>query len=304
MNAPLWIVTRCAVSAVDGDAAPDPDQAALWGAGRVFGLEHPERWGGLLDLPPDPDDRSVQRVLGVLAGAGGGGPGRRACSGRVRPPDRARRPGGPAAAPDRVRGLAGRHRPGDRRYRRAGWCGGALAGRAPAGAPRPGGPPRQVRARHGGARSRADQQERPGHRGRLRCERPERDGRTAGRGAGRPAVAGGVPPGGSIADHTAGRAHRGHADRGAGREGRWRAAPGRADQRPRPGHVRAVLLHRGHLGQRRPGRLCRCQRLPGRAGRPARGGRALRPRRSPGGHGLVRAWAADPRPSASCASVA
>src|SRR6185369_11564068 len=31
--------------------APDPAQAALWGLIRTFAREHPDRWGGLLDLP-------------------------------------------------------------------------------------------------------------------------------------------------------------------------------------------------------------------------------------------------------------
>ncbi|MDT0310430.1 SDR family NAD(P)-dependent oxidoreductase, partial [Streptomyces sp. DSM 44917] len=52
--APLWLVTAGAV-AVAGDegGGPSPAQAMAWGLGRVAGLEHPERWGGLLDLPPD-----------------------------------------------------------------------------------------------------------------------------------------------------------------------------------------------------------------------------------------------------------
>ena len=29
-----------------------PDQAAIWGLGRTFALEHPAEWGGLIDLDP------------------------------------------------------------------------------------------------------------------------------------------------------------------------------------------------------------------------------------------------------------
>ncbi|RLL70608.1 type I polyketide synthase [Streptomyces sp. Z26] len=51
-DAPLWCLTRGAVAA-DGEAAPyAPAQAAVWGLGRVAALEHPDRWGGLVDLPP------------------------------------------------------------------------------------------------------------------------------------------------------------------------------------------------------------------------------------------------------------
>jgi len=48
---PLWIVTRGACEA-DLEADVRPIQAALWGMGRVFALEHPEAWGGLIDLDP------------------------------------------------------------------------------------------------------------------------------------------------------------------------------------------------------------------------------------------------------------
>nr|UYV85220.1 polyketide synthase [Streptomyces sp. AJS327] len=50
-GARLWMLTRGAVSTPGADAAPDPAQAAVWGLGRVFGLEHPDHYGGLIDLP-------------------------------------------------------------------------------------------------------------------------------------------------------------------------------------------------------------------------------------------------------------
>ncbi|WP_344340934.1 acyltransferase domain-containing protein, partial [Streptomyces rhizosphaericus] len=56
VDGPLWCVTRGAVSVVDGDLV-DPDQAGIWGLGRVIGLEYPDRWGGLIDLPAELDDR-------------------------------------------------------------------------------------------------------------------------------------------------------------------------------------------------------------------------------------------------------
>ncbi|MGW6570513.1 SDR family NAD(P)-dependent oxidoreductase, partial [Streptomyces sp. NPDC054975] len=69
--APLWCVTRSAVDAVDDDPATDPAQAQLWGLGAVVGIEHPNRWGGLIDLPEVVDERVVRRVVGVLAAGGG-----------------------------------------------------------------------------------------------------------------------------------------------------------------------------------------------------------------------------------------
>jgi acyl transferase domain-containing protein/acyl carrier protein len=58
LDAPLWCLTRGAVATgrSAGLRAVRPEQAAVWGLGRVVGLEHPDRWGGLIDLPPDLDD--------------------------------------------------------------------------------------------------------------------------------------------------------------------------------------------------------------------------------------------------------
>jgi acyl transferase domain-containing protein len=50
VEAPLWCVTQGAVS-VGPDDVVAPVQAQVWGLGRVVGLEHPGRWGGLIDLP-------------------------------------------------------------------------------------------------------------------------------------------------------------------------------------------------------------------------------------------------------------
>ncbi|RSN32712.1 polyketide synthase [Amycolatopsis sp. WAC 04169] len=65
LDAPLWIVTTGAV-AVGRSESPNA-QAAVWGLGRAIGLEHPERWGGLVDLPGELDERAAARLAGVLA---------------------------------------------------------------------------------------------------------------------------------------------------------------------------------------------------------------------------------------------
>ncbi|WP_442906959.1 type I polyketide synthase [Kitasatospora sp. NBC_01246] len=69
IGAPLWPATRGAVAAGPGEALAHPVQAQVWGLGRVVGLEHPERWGGLVDLPEVLDDRAGARLVAVLAGA-------------------------------------------------------------------------------------------------------------------------------------------------------------------------------------------------------------------------------------------
>ncbi|WP_323185613.1 type I polyketide synthase [Kitasatospora sp. NBC_01287] len=69
--APLWLATRGAVSTEPGAESTDLAQAQLWGLGRVIGLEHPERWGGLVDLPSAAgpwDERWAERLGAVLAG--------------------------------------------------------------------------------------------------------------------------------------------------------------------------------------------------------------------------------------------
>ncbi|WP_344869562.1 beta-ketoacyl synthase N-terminal-like domain-containing protein, partial [Amycolatopsis ultiminotia] len=68
VTAPLWVLTSGAVSTGASDVLTSPVQAQVWGLGRVVGLEHAGRWGGLLDLPPAWDDRSTARVCSALAG--------------------------------------------------------------------------------------------------------------------------------------------------------------------------------------------------------------------------------------------
>nr|WP_257232552.1 type I polyketide synthase [Streptomyces sp. Rer75] len=71
LRAPLWCVTRGAVSAARDDRVSHPAQGALWGFGRVVALEQPGLWGGLVDLPETLDQRAATRLAGVLAGLDG-----------------------------------------------------------------------------------------------------------------------------------------------------------------------------------------------------------------------------------------
>ncbi|MGB2568732.1 type I polyketide synthase [Micromonospora citrea] len=70
-TAPVWCVTRGAVVADTDDAAPDVAGATVWGLGRVLALETPRLWGGLVDLPADPDDAAYAALARVVAGGGG-----------------------------------------------------------------------------------------------------------------------------------------------------------------------------------------------------------------------------------------
>ncbi|MFG3702744.1 type I polyketide synthase [Micromonospora sp. NPDC047620] len=70
ITAPLWCATSGAVSTGRADPLDHPRQAPVWGLGRVAALEHPERWGGLVDLPAALDRSSRGRLGAVLAGVG------------------------------------------------------------------------------------------------------------------------------------------------------------------------------------------------------------------------------------------
>jgi len=70
IGARLWCVTQGAVGVGPGEAPADARAAAVWGLGRIVGLEHPDRWGGLIDLPPGIDERAGNWLAGVLTGDG------------------------------------------------------------------------------------------------------------------------------------------------------------------------------------------------------------------------------------------
>ncbi|MFF2149592.1 beta-ketoacyl synthase N-terminal-like domain-containing protein, partial [Kitasatospora sp. NPDC058190] len=71
VEAPLWCLTRGAAAVGDTEAPQDAAQAAAWGIGRVAALEHPQRWGGLIDLPEAPDARTAVRLRALLTAGDG-----------------------------------------------------------------------------------------------------------------------------------------------------------------------------------------------------------------------------------------
>ncbi|MFB7725949.1 type I polyketide synthase [Streptomyces sp. NPDC056127] len=70
-DAPLWCVTRDAVYRETADEVTGHAQAGVWGLGRVAALEHPDRWGGLIDLPAEIGPRTAARLAELLGDAGG-----------------------------------------------------------------------------------------------------------------------------------------------------------------------------------------------------------------------------------------
>jgi natural product biosynthesis luciferase-like monooxygenase protein len=67
----LWIVTRNAQFVDDTPAPTAVAQSLVWGFGRTIAVEHPELWGGLVDLSPEPTTGEVDRVLDELLASDG-----------------------------------------------------------------------------------------------------------------------------------------------------------------------------------------------------------------------------------------
>ena len=64
----LWMLTKSAVPAGE-PAAISLSQAPLWGFARTVALEHPEAWGGVIDLGAEPGPADAAAVLAELVGA-------------------------------------------------------------------------------------------------------------------------------------------------------------------------------------------------------------------------------------------
>ena len=75
----LWVVTSGAQPVTKPGASVAAAAAPVWGFGRVLALEHPELWGGLVDLDPDDPDagRRPRGRAGLDRRRGPGGAARR-----------------------------------------------------------------------------------------------------------------------------------------------------------------------------------------------------------------------------------
>ncbi len=67
----LYLLSRNAQPVSEGDRA-NPAHAVLWGLGRTLALEHPEFWGGVIDVDELVPDSVVARYVADEAGAGDG----------------------------------------------------------------------------------------------------------------------------------------------------------------------------------------------------------------------------------------
>ena len=71
VDVPVWNLTRGAVSTGRSDTLTNPVQAQVLGLGWSAALEHPQHWGGAVDLPQTLDQRAGQRLAAVLANPAG-----------------------------------------------------------------------------------------------------------------------------------------------------------------------------------------------------------------------------------------
>lgn len=68
----FWLVTRGAQPVAAEEAALEVAQSPIWGLGRTCAMEHPELWGGLVDLDvKEAVEESAEQLLSVLADVSG-----------------------------------------------------------------------------------------------------------------------------------------------------------------------------------------------------------------------------------------
>jgi NAD(P)-dependent dehydrogenase (short-subunit alcohol dehydrogenase family)/acyl carrier protein len=67
----VWAVTRGAQAVGEGSDASGLAHATLWGMGKSIALEHPDIWGGLLDLAPVPGPDEAAAILAELVDSQG-----------------------------------------------------------------------------------------------------------------------------------------------------------------------------------------------------------------------------------------
>jgi acyl transferase domain-containing protein/acyl carrier protein len=60
LSIPIWFVTRSGQPAVGGSVAPA--HGALWGFARALALEHPEAWGGIVDLGDETEEAAARAL--------------------------------------------------------------------------------------------------------------------------------------------------------------------------------------------------------------------------------------------------
>ena len=60
---PVFFVTQGAIKVDNKDLVYNPDQAVIWALAKVFTLEHPKYWGGIIDLPIKPVQQDFVKLM-------------------------------------------------------------------------------------------------------------------------------------------------------------------------------------------------------------------------------------------------
>jgi acyl transferase domain-containing protein len=62
----IWLVTANAQAVGETEPALAVAQSSVWGLGRVIAMEHPEIWGGMIDLPAQPAAKDLEQLIGLV----------------------------------------------------------------------------------------------------------------------------------------------------------------------------------------------------------------------------------------------
>ncbi|WP_407992062.1 type I polyketide synthase [Kitasatospora sp. CMC57] len=71
LGVPLWAVTSGAVAVDSAAETAVPAQTAVWGLGASLSLDHPDTWGGLVDLAGPADPQTFSLLLDAVTATGG-----------------------------------------------------------------------------------------------------------------------------------------------------------------------------------------------------------------------------------------
>jgi acyl transferase domain-containing protein/acyl-CoA synthetase (AMP-forming)/AMP-acid ligase II/SAM-dependent methyltransferase len=66
LGIPLWVITQGGASVFPDDGPASPSQSAVWGLGQSVCLEHPDQWGGLIDLPRTATPQDIEHLCAIL----------------------------------------------------------------------------------------------------------------------------------------------------------------------------------------------------------------------------------------------
>ncbi|WP_036801169.1 type I polyketide synthase [Pleurocapsa sp. PCC 7319] len=67
VNTPIWFATRGYQEIDNSLDSSAVASSCIWGLANAIAIEHPEYWGGIVDLAKEPDAKEAERLLGIIA---------------------------------------------------------------------------------------------------------------------------------------------------------------------------------------------------------------------------------------------